>query len=48
MEMIKSACIAATLVFGLATPLVSKDSVPAYDYRERTRELAFDPGRFFC
>lgn len=47
MNMIKPACIIATLVFGLVTPLTARDSDPSYDFRERTRVLAFDPGRFF-
>jgi hypothetical protein len=47
MEMNKSACITATLVFGLITPLAAQDSASTYDFRERTRVLAFDPGRFF-
>lgn len=45
--MIKSACIAATLVFGLVTPLAAQGSVPTYDFQERIRVLAFDPDRFF-
>lgn len=45
--MIKSAGIAATLVFGLVTPLTAQDSVPNYDFRERIHVLAFNPDRFF-
>ncbi len=47
MNMIKPACIMATLVCSLVTPLAAQDSDPSYDFRERTRVLAFDPGRFF-
>ena len=47
MDMIKSAYIAGTLVFGLVAPLAAQDSVPTYDFRERTRVLAFNPARFF-
>jgi hypothetical protein len=47
LDIIKSACIVATLIFGLVTPLAAQDPVPSYDFRERTRALAFDPGRFF-
>lgn len=46
--MIKSVCITATLVFGLLAPLAAQDAVPSYDFRERTRVLAFDPARFFA
>ncbi len=45
--MIKTACIAAALVFGLVTPVVAQDTSPAYDFRERIRVLAFNPDRFF-
>lgn len=45
--MIRSACTVATLFLGLAAPLASQDSIPSYDFRERTRVLAFDPSRFF-
>lgn len=45
--MIRSACTVATLLLGPAAPVASQDSIPSYDFRERTRVLAFDPARFF-
>ncbi len=45
--MFKFVCIAATLVIGLAVPLAAQDTIATYDFRERTRVLAFDPARFF-
>jgi hypothetical protein len=45
--MIRSACIAAALILGLVAPLAAQTVLPPYDYRERTRALAFDPVRFF-
>jgi hypothetical protein len=44
--MIRRACIAA-LLLGLVAPSAAQDAPPSYDYRERTRALAFDPARFF-
>lgn len=35
------------LVVGLIAPSAAQDVRPTYDYREHTRELAFDPDRFF-
>jgi hypothetical protein len=48
MKMIKPACFIVALVCGVVTPLAAQDSDPSYDFRERTRLLAFDPGRFFA
>ncbi len=47
MGMIRPACIAVALVLGLVAPLAAQDAPPSYDFRERTRALAFDPTRFF-
>lgn len=44
--MIRLAPLAAILV-AVATPAMAQDT-PGYDFRERTRLLAFDPGRFFA
>lgn len=41
------AWIAAALVLGLTAPSTAQDTRPSYDFRERTRALAFDPARFF-
>jgi hypothetical protein len=45
--MIQRACTAAALVLGLVAPSAAQDVPPSYDFRERTRALAFDPARFF-
>lgn len=45
--MSRLACIAAALVLGLIAPSTAQDARPSYDFRERTRALAFDPARFF-
>lgn len=45
--MTRLACIAAALVLGLITPAAARDAQPSFDFRERTRALAFDPARFF-
>jgi hypothetical protein len=45
--MIRPACIVAALLLGQVTPLCAQDAPPSYDFRERTRALAFDPTRFF-
>jgi hypothetical protein len=45
--MIRLGCIAAALVIGLIAPSAGQDAQPTYDFRERTRALAFDPARFF-
>lgn len=45
--MTRLAYIAAALVLGLVAPSAAQDVRPSYDFRERTRALAFDPARFF-
>lgn len=45
--MTRLACIAAALVLGLVAPSAAQDTPASYDFRERTRALAFDPARFF-
>lgn len=45
--MTRVACIAAALVLCLGMPAAARDARPPYDFRERTRALAFDPSRFF-
>jgi len=44
--MIRSYCILA-IVFGLVTPAAAQDVQLPYSFSERTRDLAFDPARFF-
>ncbi|ATY32587.1 hypothetical protein [Sphingomonas psychrotolerans] len=44
--MIGRASIAAALVIGLVAPSAAQDG-PSYDFRERTRALAFNPLLFF-
>ncbi len=41
------ACFAATLALGLIAPSAAQEARPAYDFRDRTRALAFDPASFF-
>lgn len=41
------AIIATALVLGVSAPSAAQDARPAYDFRDRTRALAFDPSRFF-
>lgn len=45
--MIRRVYIAAALVLGLIAPSTAQDAPPSYNFRERTRTLAFDPARFF-
>jgi hypothetical protein len=45
--MTRLACVAAALVLGVIAPSAAQDVQPSYDFRERTRALAFDPARFF-
>ena len=45
--MTRLACVAAALVVGLIAPSAAQHARSSYDYRERTRALAFDPARFF-
>ena len=45
--MVKRACIAVALVLGSVSPSAAQNAAPSYDFRERTRALAFDPARFF-
>ena len=47
MSMIRPACSAAALLLGQVAPVAAQDAPPSYDFRERTRTLAFDPARFF-
>ena len=45
--MIQRACLTLALLVGLVAPSEAQNARPTYDFRERTRELAFDPARFF-
>jgi hypothetical protein len=45
--MIRLACITAALALGLISPSAAENAPPDYDFRERTRALAFDPALFF-
>lgn len=47
--MIQPAYIVATLILllGHVPPLAAQEAPASYDFRERTRALAFDPARFF-
>lgn len=47
MDMIRPASIAAAFLLGQFTPAAAQEPPPSYDFRERTRALAFDPARFF-
>ncbi len=46
-EMIGRPFTAAALIICMSAPSHAQDAVPAYDFQERTRELAFDPARLF-
>lgn len=41
------AILAAPIMLAIAAAAPAQDAGPAYDYRERTRAMAFDPARFF-